>query len=231
MTRRYLSYLAHHPDTARRIAQELAIRFVSDTPSQALVDHLARVYLDNDTAIKPVLRALIATAEFQGSAGQKVRTSTEDIIATYRALGVKVAKPTAHGGRERDVVPDHRPRPGPVRVGPARRATRPQRGVVLGVPAAGVVPYPLRHERRLVPDPGRPVPQAGLVVARQDDPFDQLVDHLSRTLLGQNSSAALLKACCQATGVSPARRSPPPTPLRGTRCRGCSPRSSTPPPS
>ena len=41
------------------------------------------------------------------------------------------------------------------------------------------------------------------MVARQTIRFDQLVDHLSRTLLGQNSSAALLKACCQATGVSP----------------------------
>ena len=93
MTRRYLSYLAHHPDTARRIARSWRSGS-SPTPPRRRWWTTSRVYLDNDTAIKPVLRALIATAEFQGSAGQKVRTSTEDIIATYRALGVKVAKPT-----------------------------------------------------------------------------------------------------------------------------------------
>jgi uncharacterized protein (DUF1800 family) len=41
LTRRYLDYLAHHPDTARRIAWKLATKFVRDDPSSALVGHLA----------------------------------------------------------------------------------------------------------------------------------------------------------------------------------------------
>ena len=34
----YLRYLAHHPATARRIATKLATYFVSDSPSDGLVD-------------------------------------------------------------------------------------------------------------------------------------------------------------------------------------------------
>ena len=63
----YLTYLAHHPATARRLANKLAVRFVSDSPSEALVQHLADVYLANQTAIVPVLRALVAHPEFGGS--------------------------------------------------------------------------------------------------------------------------------------------------------------------
>jgi hypothetical protein len=32
--------------------------------------------------------------------------------------------------------------------------------------------------------------------------FEKLVDHLSQTLLHRSASATLLKACCQATGLS-----------------------------
>ncbi|MDO9457719.1 DUF1800 family protein [Nocardioides sp.] len=93
----YLTYLARHPKTAERLARKLAIQFVSDTPSAALVAHLAQVYLDSSTAIKPVLLALVAHPEFKASAGQKVRTPTDDVIATHRVLDTKIARPTWYG--------------------------------------------------------------------------------------------------------------------------------------
>jgi uncharacterized protein (DUF1800 family) len=92
-TAEYLSYLAHHPATARRLARRLCQQFVSDEPSAALVTTVADAYLAADTAIVPTLLALIATAEFRGSVGAKVRTPTEDAIATYRALAVRVQAP------------------------------------------------------------------------------------------------------------------------------------------
>jgi uncharacterized protein (DUF1800 family) len=94
---RYLRYLAHHPATARRIARRLCVQFVSDEPSATLVTTVAAAFTAAGTAIVPTLRALIATPEFASSVGAKVRTPTEDAIATYRALGVKVQKPV---GRE-----------------------------------------------------------------------------------------------------------------------------------
>ncbi|MFI7544373.1 DUF1800 domain-containing protein [Actinoplanes sp. NPDC049599] len=82
-----LDYLALHPSTARRIATKLCVRFVADDPPAALVTRLAKVYLSNGTAITPVLRALFGSAEFRASAGRKLRTPYEDIVATVRAVG------------------------------------------------------------------------------------------------------------------------------------------------
>lgn len=61
VARSLLTYLSRHPATAERIAEKLAVRFVSDRPPAALVDRLARVYLDHETAIVPVLRALFSS--------------------------------------------------------------------------------------------------------------------------------------------------------------------------
>ena len=87
----YVSYLAHHPATAHRIAEKLAVRFVSDTPSAALVTMLATVYLKNDTAIAPVLRALFSSQEFANSIGAKVARPFESLISVARAMQVAPA--------------------------------------------------------------------------------------------------------------------------------------------
>ena len=84
----FADYLARHPATARRIAEKLCVRFVADVPPDSLVDRLARVYLDNDTAIVPLLRALFTSAEFAGAPGRKTRTPFEDLIAGIRTLGL-----------------------------------------------------------------------------------------------------------------------------------------------
>jgi len=84
----YLSYLAHHPSTAARIADKLVTRFVSDDPRPALSARLAAAYLANGTAIVPVLRTLFASKEFLFSVGEKVRRPTEDLVASVRTLGI-----------------------------------------------------------------------------------------------------------------------------------------------
>ena len=89
----YLHYLAHHPATAHRLAHKLAVRFVSDTPSAALVTMLANVYLANDTAIAPVLRALFSSTEFAHSIGAKVARPFESLIAIGRLMQMKPVAP------------------------------------------------------------------------------------------------------------------------------------------
>jgi uncharacterized protein (DUF1800 family) len=84
----FLDHLARHRDTAVRVSHKLCVRFVADQPPAALVDRLADVYLANDTAIVPVLRALFTSKEFAASVGQKTRTPFEDMIATIRGLGL-----------------------------------------------------------------------------------------------------------------------------------------------
>jgi len=85
----YVDYLAHHPATATRLAHKLAVRFVSDTPSDALVSMLAGVYLANDTAIVPVLRALFSSAEFGASIGAKVGRPFEHLISVSRLMQIQ----------------------------------------------------------------------------------------------------------------------------------------------
>jgi uncharacterized protein (DUF1800 family) len=84
----FLDYLATHPATAERLATKLCVRFVADEAPASLVAELAKVYLDNNTAIVPVLRALFTSPEFAASVGRKVRTPFEDQAAAVRALGL-----------------------------------------------------------------------------------------------------------------------------------------------
>jgi uncharacterized protein (DUF1800 family) len=96
----YLSYLATHPSTAARIAHKLARRFVCDDPPQTLVDRLTQSYLDNGTAIVPVLRTMFSSVEFWMSTGLKTRRPLENVVATARIVGVtagKTAKATRDG--------------------------------------------------------------------------------------------------------------------------------------
>jgi uncharacterized protein (DUF1800 family) len=95
VTLAYLRYLAHHPSTARRIATKLATYFVSDSPSDGLVNTLAEVYTSSGTDISAVLKTLSLHPEFLTSEGSKVRTPVADLVATARVLGVDVLAPTA----------------------------------------------------------------------------------------------------------------------------------------
>jgi uncharacterized protein (DUF1800 family) len=93
----YLTYLATHPSTARRIAVKLARRFVCDDPPQTLVDRLAQSYLDNGTAVIPVLRTLFSSVEFWMSTGLKTRRPLENVVASARILGITPGLKTADG--------------------------------------------------------------------------------------------------------------------------------------
>jgi len=94
---KYLSYLATHPSTAKNIARKLAVRFVCDTPPNGLVQRLADTYLENGTAIAPVLRVLFRSQEFWIATGLKTRRPLENFVATARALGVAPGSDTRAG--------------------------------------------------------------------------------------------------------------------------------------
>ena len=166
MTREYLSYLARHPATARRIARKLAVKFVRDDPSEALVAHLASVYREHNTEIKPVLRALVDSEEFALAVGAKVRDPGEDVVATYRALGVKVRKPTgrqaaanvmAWQASDLGALPFGWPRPDGPPIDNDSWAYPSRLMASMNIHAT--------ISRRVVADAGRPLPQATVVGA------------------------------------------------------------------
>ena len=95
-----LLFLARHPSTARHICWKLCRRFVADDPPMALVDRLAAVYRANDTAIKPVLRALFLSPEFRASGGRKVKRPVEWLYSSLRATRAAVDPlPSGHAAQ------------------------------------------------------------------------------------------------------------------------------------
>ncbi|GAA1931256.1 DUF1800 domain-containing protein [Nocardioides marmoribigeumensis] len=204
LTRDYLRHLARHPATAQRICRKLATRFVSDHPSQALVDSLAATYRSSGTDISAVLRKLVRSDEFWASAGKKVRTPVDDLVHTYRVLGARVEKPVdlescAHtlSWQLNSTLVAQWPTP----AGPPERAqdwASPSRMLnsfdMHWSVAAGWWPRNQVTHRT-----------AASWLPKSSIRFDQLVDHLSRVVLGRRSTNRLLQACVEATGISPSQ--------------------------
>src|SRR5438046_1923763 len=79
-----LDLLARHPATARFICRKLALFFVSDDPSDVLVDRLASTFRSSDGDIAAVLRELFASAEFRASLGAKFKDPVHYVLSAVR---------------------------------------------------------------------------------------------------------------------------------------------------
>jgi hypothetical protein len=198
----YLRYLARHRATARNIARRLCVRFVSDQPSLGLVNAVANAYISSGTDVKATLRTLVSHPEFTDSVEAKVRTPSEDAIATYRLLRLQASRPTTDTDYA-NVVNWHAesmgqrpfdwPRPdGSPDVADAWTSAGRilgswalHRSLASGYPAKGVT-YPL--------------PQSWLpsLPAR----FDTVVDHVSRQILGRPVPKTLLDAAVKHVAIS-----------------------------
>lgn len=206
LAERYLRFLAHHPSTAHQVASKLAVRFVSDTPSSALVDSLAQTYLDSGTDIKATLRALVSSDEFWASVDQKVRTPLDDTVATCRVLGVTVLAPAqadSFANRVMGIANSvavyswSRPDGPPDSAGSWATTTRILNSLRMHWGMAGGS-YPRNQVQYRTPlqHLPTPYPERGL-------PFRLVVDHLSRTLLGRVSTSRLLQSACIGCDIEP----------------------------
>ena len=92
-----LSILASSPKTAHFISWLLAQRFVADDPPPALVDRLTKVYLSSNGDIKTILRALIASPEFNSKQyfHNKVKTPVEFVASAFRSTATEPQNPGA----------------------------------------------------------------------------------------------------------------------------------------
>jgi len=90
-----LHQLASSPATAHHLSQQLAERFVSDTPPPALVDRMAKTYLHSDGDIRQVLRTMLTSPEFWSREAYraKVKTPEEFVLSAVRATGGEVERP------------------------------------------------------------------------------------------------------------------------------------------
>jgi len=92
---RMIRFLAHHPSTARHIATKLCQRLVADEPPKALVDRVAKTFLDSDGDLRRTVKAVIDSPEFWDpkSYRAKVKTPFEYVISALRATGARVVNP------------------------------------------------------------------------------------------------------------------------------------------
>jgi uncharacterized protein (DUF1800 family) len=83
--------LAFHPETARRMARRLWTWFVSETeaPAEGFVRSISRVYLENGTDMRAVMRAVLLSAEFQDPAHfyQRYAWPVEFVVRAVREVG------------------------------------------------------------------------------------------------------------------------------------------------
>jgi len=82
-----LDLLANHPGTARFLSRKLCRRFVSDTPSEGLVQATAKVFTahakDKDQ-LKRVVQFILLSEEFANSWGQKFKRPFEYVAGLLR---------------------------------------------------------------------------------------------------------------------------------------------------
>ncbi len=88
-----LHMLASSPATAEFVSRKLAVRFVSDTPPQSLVDRMARSFETTHGDIKAVLRTMFNAPEFWSPEvyRAKVKTPLEFVVSAVRASDAEVA--------------------------------------------------------------------------------------------------------------------------------------------
>lgn len=86
-----LKLLLDHPGTAEHICTKLWEWFAFPNPEQAIVDRLAKVFVDNDFEIKPVLREIAFSPEFWGdrSVLQKVKSPVDFTIGIMRSFNAQ----------------------------------------------------------------------------------------------------------------------------------------------
>ncbi|HEY0546402.1 MAG TPA: DUF1800 domain-containing protein [Pyrinomonadaceae bacterium] len=84
-----LDILAKHPSTAKFIATKLAVKFVTDNPSPALVERIAAAYTKSDGDIRETLRAIFTAPEFiaPDTYRAKIKTPFELAVSAVRTLG------------------------------------------------------------------------------------------------------------------------------------------------
>lgn len=84
----FLNDVATHPDTAKHIARKLVIHFVSETPDEGHVNHVASVFKKTNGEFIALYEALLEHPNAWTPLGQKVKQPIDFVASGLRAFGV-----------------------------------------------------------------------------------------------------------------------------------------------
>lgn len=90
-----LNMLAKHPSTAKFISKKLAVRFVNDNPSEALVSKMAKTFEEKNGLISEVLLTMLSSHEFwsKEAVREKTKSPFELAISAVRSLNADIRQP------------------------------------------------------------------------------------------------------------------------------------------
>src|SRR6266545_3846057 len=94
--RAVLRDLAANPATASHVATKLARYFVADTPPPALVERMAKAFLDTGGDLKQVARVMVWSDEAWTQPPAKLKRPGEWVVGMVRATGLTQADPTRY---------------------------------------------------------------------------------------------------------------------------------------
>jgi hypothetical protein len=95
-----IDILVKQPATARFIAKKLAVKFINDNPSDALINRVADAFQKSNGDIKTTLRAIFTAPEFFAPENYraKIKTPLEVLVSSIRTLGAETnANPPLQG--------------------------------------------------------------------------------------------------------------------------------------
>jgi uncharacterized protein (DUF1800 family) len=90
--------LAVNPATATHLATKLATHFVADTPPPALVERMAKTFLDSSGDLKEVARTMVLSSEAWDGPPTKLKRPNEWTIGMVRATGITEVDPKRYTG-------------------------------------------------------------------------------------------------------------------------------------
>jgi len=90
-----LKMLAHHQSAAKFISKKIAVRFVSDTPPQSLIDKMAKTFTTSGGDIEDVIKTMVSAPEFWSAKAlrEKTKSPFELAISAIRGLDAEVTQP------------------------------------------------------------------------------------------------------------------------------------------
>jgi uncharacterized protein (DUF1800 family) len=85
--RAVLHDLAAHPATATHVATKLATHFIADAPPPALVERMAKTFLDTSGDLKEVAKTMVSAPESWSESAGKLKRPGEWVVSIVRAAG------------------------------------------------------------------------------------------------------------------------------------------------